>query len=97
MSPPSIDGYESSTSDLLSEDELRSMTVSHLKLQLRLAGKKVSGNKSDLVLRLLGSDDGREDADGDGGGGNDNDSGGDYGDPPLPRATQTSWARGPLD
>ena len=55
--PPIITGFELDEDDndstSLTPDELQSMTVPQLKQQLRLRGKKVSGNKSDLIARLL--------------------------------------------
>ena len=59
--PPIIDGYnlfddddtntQSSTSEY--KEELQLMTVNQLKQQLRLRGKKITGNKVDLINRLL--------------------------------------------
>ena len=55
--PPIITGFELDEDDndttTLTPTELQSMTVPQLKQQLRLRGKKVSGNKSDLIARLL--------------------------------------------
>ena len=55
--PPIINGFELDDSDdditTLTLDELQPMTVPQLKQQLRLRGKKVSGNKSELMSRLL--------------------------------------------
>ncbi|KAL7527943.1 hypothetical protein ACHAXR_002202, partial [Thalassiosira sp. AJA248-18] len=72
MMPPSIDNFEDDEFDNNNLEDLQSMTVAQIKQQLRLRGKKVSGNKSQLIERLLEkgkdgiiSDDG-------GGGGGDN-------------------------
>ena len=56
--PPIIAGFELDDDDendasTFTLDELQSMTVPQLKQQLRLRGKKVGGNKSDLIERLL--------------------------------------------
>jgi len=56
--PPIIDGYnlfddEDITNTLQSKEELQLMTVNQLKQQLRLRGKKITGNKVDLINRLL--------------------------------------------
>jgi len=56
--PPIIDGYnlfddEDITNTLQSKEELQLMTVNQLKQQLRLRGKKITGNKVDLIHRLL--------------------------------------------
>ena len=56
--PPIIDGYnlfddEDITNTLQSKEELQLMTVNQLKQQLRLRGKRVTGNKNDLINRLL--------------------------------------------
>lgn len=56
--PPIIAGFELDEDDdndlsTFTAEELQSMTVPQLKQQLRLRGKKVSGNKSDLIARLL--------------------------------------------
>ena len=56
LPPPTINGFEFDDDDDInnySMEELQSMTVTKLKQQLRLRGKKVSGNKSDLISRLL--------------------------------------------
>jgi dienelactone hydrolase len=54
-SPPVISGFDLDENEFttLSQEELTSMTVAQLKQQLRLRGRKVAGNKSDLVARLL--------------------------------------------
>ncbi|KAL3788888.1 hypothetical protein HJC23_002642 [Cyclotella cryptica] len=54
-SPPIIDGFDLDDNDssYLSEHVLNSMTVTQLKQQLRLRGKKVTGNKAELVKRLM--------------------------------------------
>jgi dienelactone hydrolase len=51
--PPTIDGFDFEDEMVLTRDELMSMTVTQLKQQLRLRGKKVTGNKSQLIGRLL--------------------------------------------
>jgi len=55
--PPIIDGYnlfdDDDTNSLQSKEELQLMTVNQLKQQLRLRGKKITGNKVDLINRLL--------------------------------------------
>jgi len=54
--PPIIHGFDLGDDDdntSLTLTELQSMTIPQLKQQLRLRGKKVSGNKSDLIDRLL--------------------------------------------
>lgn len=54
LPPPTIDGFDFEEDDVeLTTDELRSMTVAQLKQQLRLRGKKVTGNKAELVERLM--------------------------------------------
>ena len=55
-SPPIIDGFDLDDNDLndvFTKESLASMTVPQLKQQLRLRGKKTSGNKSELITRLL--------------------------------------------
>ena len=54
-SPPIIDGFDFDDNDLrdFTKESLAAMTVSQLKQQLRLRGKKTSGKKSDLIDRLL--------------------------------------------
>ncbi|KAL3766814.1 hypothetical protein ACHAW5_009706 [Stephanodiscus triporus] len=51
--PPTIDGFDFEDEMDLTRDELMSMTVTQLKQQLRLRGKKVTGNKAQLIDRLL--------------------------------------------
>ncbi|KAL3822603.1 hypothetical protein ACHAXA_006388 [Cyclostephanos tholiformis] len=52
--PPTIDGFLlEDEMDSLTRDELLPMTIAQLKQQLRLRGKKVTGNKSQLIERLL--------------------------------------------
>ncbi|KAL7489406.1 hypothetical protein ACHAW6_015004 [Cyclotella cf. meneghiniana] len=55
-SPPIVDGFDLDDNDSgnLSEHALTSMTVTQLKQQLRLRGKTVTGNKAQLINRLLG-------------------------------------------
>ena len=53
MPPPVIDGFGVDSDIDLTRDELISMTVAQIKQQLRLRGKKVTGNKAQLVERLL--------------------------------------------
>ncbi len=50
--PPPAILYEDGIN--FSQDELERLTVSQLKQQLRLRGLKVGGNKSDLIMRLVG-------------------------------------------
>mmetsp|Transcript_3630 Transcript_3630/g.8037 ORF Transcript_3630/g.8037 Transcript_3630/m.8037 type:complete len:858 (+) Transcript_3630:206-2779(+) len=51
--PPAMDGFDFEDEVILTQDDLQSMTVAQLKQQLRLRGKKVVGNKAQLVDRLL--------------------------------------------
>lgn len=52
--PPAMEGFDlEDDPDALTGDDLQSMTVAQLKQQLRLRGKKVAGNKAQLVERLL--------------------------------------------
>jgi len=51
--PPSIDGFDFEDETILAQDDLESMTVAQLKQQLRLRGRKVVGNKAQLIERLL--------------------------------------------
>ena len=80
LPPPSIDeiynlnniNEDTATNDdddvlLQTRDELQSFTVTQLKQQLRLRGKKVTGNKSELIERLLDNTAGRS-SEGEGGG-----------------------------
>ncbi|KAL3782312.1 hypothetical protein HJC23_001920 [Cyclotella cryptica] len=46
----------------LSREDLNSMTITQLKNLLKSKGKKVAGNKSELINRLLQSSNGREDS-----------------------------------
>lgn len=51
--PPSMDGFDFEDDIEQTQEELQSMTVAQLKQQLRLREKKVTGNKAQLVERLL--------------------------------------------
>ncbi|EJK45678.1 hypothetical protein THAOC_35708 [Thalassiosira oceanica] len=53
--PPSIDGFGLDDDFDYNQRDLESMTVAQLKQQLRLRNRKVSGNKSQLIERLLGA------------------------------------------
>ena len=55
--PPTINGFDFEDEMDLTRDELMSMTVTQLKQQLRLRGKKVTGNKSQLIDSLLEKND----------------------------------------
>ena len=55
--PPTIDGFNLEDGmESLTRDELLPMTITQLKQQLRLRGKRVTGNKSQLIERLLARD-----------------------------------------
>jgi len=77
--PPIIDGYnlfdDDDTNSLQSKEELQLMTINQLKQQLRLRGKKITGNKNDLIKRLLDNSvvDATIIVDSDSGSGGDND------------------------
>ncbi|KAL7522746.1 hypothetical protein ACHAWX_007430 [Stephanocyclus meneghinianus] len=53
---------ENIDSNILTREDLNSMTITQLKNALKSKGKKVAGNKSELIDRLLQTDNGREDS-----------------------------------
>ena len=54
--------FENIDSNTLTREDLNSMTITQLMDLLKSKGKKVAGNKSELIDRLLQTDNGREDS-----------------------------------